>query len=643
MASRFRCVVGFALLLFSVLAIPLEATAQDDSSDVIWTEPRILHQVSQEIESVSISRHTNGTLVIVWYEQADGIMELRAVMLDDSGAPITDIWNITDHSWMVPLELEYQNSTELYQLPIRPYYPSSHIGRDGSLYIAFKHVVEYRPYLDPSIPVGHFIRLLKLDGAGNVTLDRIIYKQPSNSRDFMGPHFILDSEDNLHLAWREERRYEMDGWNVDLREIVYMKLDGGGNVLVQPTVVSDCEGLSNFTYRYEVERPVFGMFVDESVHVSYHVYESTWEFGPTGGLRVTHTRNVTTHYARFTATTGGIAYTVEPTDMGPDVPYQHVARDSVGRTHLIGSRLEVFDENLDAVFSVALPLDPSWGPVTTLIDSEDMVHVAGGMSGRYATVDRTGQIVVETRLPVGRGPHQTPSAEGYWDSRSIDMVLDADGMPVVAASERRGYGPDRESRLVVTRLVHTPEEAIEPVLICGLPLGALALASALFVTLTEVGRYGFLSLLVPLYVRLTRSQVLDHFVRGQIYEYIKLNPGDHYSSIRRELSLSNGLLAYHLSVLEKQNFVKSQRDGKLKRFYPVDMTIPRKKGVRLSDLQVKMLRRIDKNPSITQGQLAGLLGVSRQTVNHNIKLMERAGVLESERDGGSLTYRVKSV
>ncbi|MCJ2670667.1 MAG: winged helix-turn-helix transcriptional regulator [Candidatus Thermoplasmatota archaeon] len=643
MASRFRCVVGFALLLFSVLAIPLEATAQDDSSDVIWTEPRILHQVSQEIESVSISRHTNGTLVIVWYEQADGIMELRAVMLDDSGAPITDIWNITDHSWMVPLELEYQNSTELYQLPIRPYYPSSHIGRDGSLYIAFKHVVEYRPYLDPSIPVGHFIRLLKLDGAGNVTLDRIIYKQPSNSRDFMGPHFILDSEDNLHLAWREERRYEMDGWNVSLREVMYMKLDGGGNVLVQPTVVSDCEGLSNFTYRYEVERPVFGMFVDESVHVSYHVYESTWEFGPTGGLRVTHTRNVTTHYTRFTATAEGIWYTVEPTDMGPDVPYQHVARDSVGRTHLIGSRLEVFDEDLDAVFSVALPLDPSWGPVTTLIDSEDMVHVAGGMSGRYATVDRTGQIVVETRLPVGRGPHQTPSAEGYWDSRSIDMVLDADGMPVVAASERRGYGPDRESRLVVTRLVHTPEEAIEPVLICGLPLGALALASALFVTLTEVGRYGFLSLLVPLYVRLTRSQVLDHFVRGQIYEYIKLNPGDHYSSIRRELSLSNGLLAYHLSVLEKQNFVKSQRDGKLKRFYPVDMTIPRKKGVRLSDLQVKMLRRIDKNPSITQGQLAGLLGVSRQTVNHNIKLMERAGVLESEKDGGSLTYRVKSV
>ncbi|MEE9507226.1 MAG: hypothetical protein V3V98_08800, partial [Thermoplasmata archaeon] len=423
MASRFRCVVGFALLLFSVLAIPLEATAQDDSSDVIWTEPRILHQVSQEIESVSISRHTNGTLVIVWYEQADGIMELRAVMLDDSGAPITDIWNITDHSWMVPLELEYQNSTELYQLPIRPYYPSSHIGRDGSLYIAFKHVVEYRPYLDPSIPVGHFIRLLKLDGAGNVTLDRIIYKQPSNSRDFMGPHFILDSEDNLHLAWREERRYEMDGWNVSLREVMYMKLDGGGNVLVQPTVVSDCEGLSNFTYRYEVERPVFGMFVDESVHVSYHVYESTWEFGPTGGLRVTHTRNVTTHYTRFTATAEGIWYTVEPTDMGPDVPYQHVARDSVGRTHLIGSRLEVFDEDLDAVFSVALPLDPSWGPVTTLIDSEDMVHVAGGMSGRYATVDRTGQIVVETRLPVGRGPHQTPSAEGYWDSRSIDMVL----------------------------------------------------------------------------------------------------------------------------------------------------------------------------------------------------------------------------
>ncbi len=638
MASRFRCVVGFALLL-SVLAIPLQATAQDDSSDLVWTEPRVLHQISQDIESVSLSRYANGTLVVVWHEEADGVMELRAVMLDESGTPLTDIWNLTNHSWMVPLELEYQNSSDLYQLPIRPYYPSSHIGSDGSLYVAFKHVVDYRPYLDPSMQLGEFIRLLKLDGAMNIILDRVVYEEPWEYDGARVTNFRIDAENDLHLAWRESRKYQMDGGNVSLREVIYMKLDSAGNVLVQPIVVSDCGALSNFTHRYDVLWTGFGMLVDPNVHISWRVWEETWELLPSGGYAVGHPGNRTSHFARFDATSSDIAYTVNPTDMGPDVSMDYITRDSVGRTYLIGSTLDVYGVDMHPVSSFSLPLSPD-GMGAAFIDSEDRVHVVAGEYGHYVSVNWTGMVFVDEYIPVGSARNDPVLR---LETRSIDMVLDADGMPVVAASERWGYGPDRESRLVVTRLVRTPEEAIEPVLVCGLPLGALALASALFVTLTEVGRYGFLSLLVPLYVRLSRSQVLDHFVRGQIYEYIKLNPGDHYSSIRRELSLSNGLLTYHLSVLEKQNFVKSQRDGKLKRFYPVDMTIPRKKGVRLSDLQVKMLRRIDKNPSITQGQLAGLLGVSRQTVNHNIKLMERAGVLESERDGGSLTYRVKSV
>ncbi|MCJ2557095.1 MAG: winged helix-turn-helix transcriptional regulator [Candidatus Thermoplasmatota archaeon] len=381
------------------------------------------------------------------------------------------------------------------------------------------------------------------------------------------------------------------------------------------------------------------MLVDPNVHISWRVWEETWELLPSGGYAVGHTGNRTSHFARFDATSSDIAYTVNPTDMGPDVSMDYITRDSVGRTYLIGSTLDVYGVDMHPVSSFSLPLSPD-GMGAAFIDSEDRVHVVAGEYGHYVSVNWTGMVFVDEYIPVGSARND-PFLR--LETRSIDMVLDADGMPVVAASERRGYGPDRESRLVVTRLVPRPEEPLDPVLVCGLPLGVLALASALFVTLTEVGRYGFLSLLVPLYVRLSRSQVLDHFVRGQIYEYIKLNPGDHYSSIRRELSLSIGLLTYHLSVLEKQNFVKSQREGKLKRFYPVDMTIPRKKGVRLSDLQVKMLRRIDKNPSITQGQLAGLLGVSRQTVNHNIKLMERAGVLEAERDGGALRYRVKSV
>jgi predicted transcriptional regulator len=43
-----------------------------------------------------------------------------------------------------------------------------------------------------------------------------------------------------------------------------------------------------------------------------------------------------------------------------------------------------------------------------------------------------------------------------------------------------------------------------------------------------------------------------------------------YSSIKEELQISNGTLSYHLKMMEKENFIKSERDGLYKRFYTVN-------------------------------------------------------------------------
>lgn len=160
---------------------------------------------------------------------------------------------------------------------------------------------------------------------------------------------------------------------------------------------------------------------------------------------------------------------------------------------------------------------------------------------------------------------------------------------------------------------------------------------------TEVGKYALLNFLTfPLYVRLKREQVLDHFVRGQIYGLVRTTPGAHYTLIRDALQVTNGTLSHHLKTLEVQGFITSSRDGVYKRFYPVDFEIGSEgKGIRLSNLQARLLNRLEQSgDEVLQTDLADALKVTQQSISYNLRLMEKQGLLVKERLGKRVLYRV---
>ncbi|MBU4032525.1 MAG: winged helix-turn-helix transcriptional regulator [Candidatus Thermoplasmatota archaeon] len=160
---------------------------------------------------------------------------------------------------------------------------------------------------------------------------------------------------------------------------------------------------------------------------------------------------------------------------------------------------------------------------------------------------------------------------------------------------------------------------------------------------TEAGRYAFMkSLILPLYSRLKKDDLLDHFVRGQIYGYIMSHPGEHYNHIKMKLDVTNGTLSHHLRALEFQGFIKSQRDGTYKRFYPTDMKIPRTKGIQLSDLQLGILDTIRQSPGISQKEIATREGISQQSVSYNLSLLVRMGILDSTKEGIRKRYFMSS-
>jgi DNA-binding MarR family transcriptional regulator len=156
---------------------------------------------------------------------------------------------------------------------------------------------------------------------------------------------------------------------------------------------------------------------------------------------------------------------------------------------------------------------------------------------------------------------------------------------------------------------------------------------------TELGKYHFASLLlVPLYSRIKRENTLDNYIRGQIHGYVLAKPGCHYNQIKQTLHLNNGTLAYHLRKLEREEFIKSVRDGMYKRFYPVGLKIP-KREIKLSAMQDHILEIIRHHPGVSQKEVATEVGISAPAVIYHIGVLSGAKLVRSEKVGSRMEYR----
>jgi predicted transcriptional regulator len=139
-----------------------------------------------------------------------------------------------------------------------------------------------------------------------------------------------------------------------------------------------------------------------------------------------------------------------------------------------------------------------------------------------------------------------------------------------------------------------------------------------------------------IYSKLSKKDILNHEIRGLIRGYIIANPGDHYSSIKRNLDLNNGTLAYHLRVLEQSGFIKSMYDGIYKRYYPSNVNISKlKKNV---SKQEEIFNIILEHPGVTMEEIGRMIGVSRQVVNYHVKNLIRVGVVSYQRDRKSARF-----
>ena len=149
----------------------------------------------------------------------------------------------------------------------------------------------------------------------------------------------------------------------------------------------------------------------------------------------------------------------------------------------------------------------------------------------------------------------------------------------------------------------------------------------------EVAKYRLLPVLfLPLYTRLHREELLDNETRGMIRGCIVSDPGIHYNEIQRRCNLGNGKAAYHLHALEREGFIRSRNDGRLKRFYPAEMK-PEEAPPRLGRLERIIFDAVREREGRSQREIAGALDVPYPTVSRYINKMASEGVLRLEKSG----------
>lgn len=277
-----------------------------------------------------------------------------------------------------------------------------------------------------------------------------------------------------------------------------------------------------------------------------------------------------------------------------------------------------------------------------------------------------GYVVLTWDAPIGPGSSDLKNYRIYRGNGTTDRDPLADTNPQVLSYNDttvkdgtsyhyyvKAVYNDSESNLSIVRVVDIPIKDKPPlpeeprpwrpnavVVATTLGISSIGILLVALAVGTDIGRFKLFTAMIPLHTKLKREKVLDHIERGRIIEYIIKNPGADYSEIGANLDLDNGILAYHLKVLERTEYVKSVTAGLHRRFYSFEFNIPDDAH---KTIQEMMIDHVKEHPDATRKELADALGAPLSTINYHCDLLVRAKVLQSSKIGRRKSYRLQEV
>jgi len=132
--------------------------------------------------------------------------------------------------------------------------------------------------------------------------------------------------------------------------------------------------------------------------------------------------------------------------------------------------------------------------------------------------------------------------------------------------------------------------------------------------------------------------------RDKIHDLIAKNPGIRYKELTRLAATSNGVLTYHLRVLEKLKLIKVERqsNNRVTRYFIAD--IPKGDsdiiGYFRNGVTRKIILFVLRNEFCTFNEIVDDIGKAPSTVSWHIKRLKEAGILRIIHGEERLLYRL---
>ena len=130
--------------------------------------------------------------------------------------------------------------------------------------------------------------------------------------------------------------------------------------------------------------------------------------------------------------------------------------------------------------------------------------------------------------------------------------------------------------------------------------------------------------------------------RVLLMKHIEQTPGIRYRELLRLTGLINGVLSYHLSALERANVIKVNRESRITRYYPVNVSDKESsilKFVRHEPIR-QILLFILEHDMCTFNEIVDHTGKAPSTVSLHLKRLRGAGIILVSQGEYHKLYRV---
>ncbi len=137
------------------------------------------------------------------------------------------------------------------------------------------------------------------------------------------------------------------------------------------------------------------------------------------------------------------------------------------------------------------------------------------------------------------------------------------------------------------------------------------------------------------------KNLFDNINRDQIYKLIKNNQGIHFRDIMHQVNIKQGVLGYHLNLLEREGLVKSIQKGNKRCFFTCD-----EKGeyrLQLNIAQQKILNEINLNPGINLSNLSKIIYKPKTLIYYHLAILLDIGLIIRQKDGREINYFISEL